>query len=112
MYRLLIFQEALTPQLRTSLTRMGWTVDISESVLDMLRLIQRGDYEIVILKETPNGLDIQTIVGAIRKLGRNPKIILNVAETPDSLSLSALPLGLPIIKGRLTAENVVEATQC
>ncbi|GAB4353448.1 MAG: hypothetical protein Kow0099_37670 [Candidatus Abyssubacteria bacterium] len=103
--------EPITPQMRSSLEGRGWTIDACESMLEMLRLIEERDYDLVILRITPHGLDFQTITGAIRELGKNPKLVLNLVEMTDILSPSALAPDVPIIRGRLTTENILETTQ-
>ncbi len=89
---------------------LGWAVDTCEGMLEMLRLLDRNDYEILILNLSQRNVEIQTRLGAIKALNKNPKILLNLIESEDVLS-SSLILEYPVIKGRLTPEKFLNAVQ-
>jgi hypothetical protein len=66
----------------------GWVIHSCEGMLEMLRLIAEDEYEIVILNAHCRNIEISTWLGAIKNLGRNPRILLNLPNSEDILPSS------------------------
>lgn len=100
----------VTTQLKNEMKQCGWAVDRCEGMLEMLRLLQEGQYDFVVLNLSSRNVEIYTRLGAIRALGKNTKILLNVSD-PEGFVVSPLMFEYPVITGALTGEKLLNAVQ-
>ena len=98
----------VSKHLQTEMTAHGWSIDACDGMLEMLRSIEERDYEIVILSSDRMNVELSMLIGTIRTLQRKPRILVNLAEEIDSLSLANLANDGGVIRGALTSEKLLE----
>lgn len=98
-------------QLRTDMKAHGWSIDVYDGALEMLRLIERNKYNAVVLDVSHLNVEIYALLGAIKELGRNMKIFLNFPLSGDLQSMALLTLEYPVIEGTLTSGKLLKATR-
>ncbi|RJP69139.1 MAG: hypothetical protein C4532_11235 [Candidatus Abyssobacteria bacterium SURF_17] len=98
-------------QLRDGIQLCGWAVDACDGMLEMLRRLEEEQYDVVVLSAGRVNVELSTALGAMRMLERKPRILVNIPETEDALPAALVSLGCSIIRGRLTAGNVLEFAQ-
>ncbi len=111
MYRALIYHAdlAVSAKLRADMEEHDWEIDACGGMLEMLRLIQERDYEIVVLSSDRMNVELSTLMGTIRTLREKPRILINLAGTIDSLAIANLTHSGTVIRGKLTPEKFIEA---
>ncbi len=98
-------------KLANALEEYGWITDSCQGLLEMLRLIEKNEYEFVLLNASPRNVEVCTRLEAIKALGKNPKIVLNFSSSEEIVP-SHLPLTqFPMIKGVVTIEKLLTAVQ-
>ena len=112
MRKVLVCQVAsnISSPLKEEMKNYGWMVDACDGLLEMLRLLEDNEYELVVLGMTPRNVEIHTRIGAIKALDKHPKIILNLDE-PGKFSPSSVMLEYPVIKGALNTQKLLQAAQ-
>ncbi len=89
--------------------RHGWTVDTCRGMLEMLRLIEEREYEIVVINAVHMDVEIYALVNMIKELSQKPKILLNLAK----ITAATLPADLlrtnSVVVGDLTWEKLMNA---
>ncbi len=101
----------ISRKLRTDMEEHGWEIDACGGMLEMLRLIQERDYEIVVLSSDRMNAEVSTLMGTIRSLQRKPRILINLAGAIDSLAIANLTRNGTVIRGKLTPEKFLEAAR-
>jgi DNA-binding response OmpR family regulator len=113
MRKVLICQ--IDPQTASELKRdmegFGWAIDSCGGMLEMLRLIEENEYEMVVLNANHRNVEICTRLEAIKALEKNPKILLNLPDSVETLPSLLLMADYPMIKGNLTTEKLLAAAQ-
>jgi DNA-binding NtrC family response regulator len=99
------------PHLKADMGSRGWSLEVCDGMLEMLRLIQGNEYEVVVLDATRLNVEVCALLGTIETLEKNPRIVLHVPEAIDSIPAVLLTLDYPIIKGLLTSNKLLEAVQ-
>ncbi len=100
-----------TVRLRAEMEARGWTIDICGRMLEMLRLIEERDYEVVVINADHMNVETCTMVGMIRELSREPRIILNLTAALDVPPPADLVRNNSVIVGDLTCEKLLEAAK-
>ena len=98
-------------QLQAEMEANGWSLDVCEGMLQMLRLIEKDEYEIVVLNVSNLNMEVCTLLGTIKALQKKPRILLNLAESMESIPPTPLALDYPVIRGTLTREKLMEAAE-
>ncbi|RJP15313.1 MAG: hypothetical protein C4520_20230 [Candidatus Abyssobacteria bacterium SURF_5] len=98
----------VSAHLKQEMKRYGWSIDACDGMLEMLRLLETNDYDLVVLNATARNVEIHTRLGAIKALDKNPRIILNLAESENYMP-SSLIIEFPVIKGTLTTAKLLDA---
>jgi DNA-binding response OmpR family regulator len=98
-------------QLETDMASCGWAIDTCGGMMEMLRLIQESDYEIVVLISDRMNVEMSTLMRTIRTLQKKPRIIINLAGTIDCLGIDSLADDGAVIRGALTSEKLLKAAQ-
>lgn len=101
----------VSEQFEADMASHDWKIDTCNGMMQMLRMIQECNYEIVVLSSDRMNVELSTLLGTIRTLQNRPRIIVNLAEVIDSLGLANLARDGTIIQGKLTSEKLLEATQ-
>ncbi len=111
MNRALIYHadSRISEKLRPFVEEHGWEIDSCGGMLEMLRLIQEINYDIVLLSSDRMNVELSTLIGTIRSLREKPRILVNLAGTIDGLSIANLAGAGSIIRGKLTPEKFLEA---
>jgi hypothetical protein len=79
-------------------------------MLEMLRLIEDGDYGIVILSSDHMNVELSVLMGTIKSLRKTPRIIINLSETMDNMAIAALTPNEIIVRGDMTPEKLLAAS--
>ena len=113
MHKMLLYHgdPDISRQLQTDMIDHGWSIDVCDGMLDMLRSIEERDYEIVILSSDRMNMELSMLVGTIRTLQKKPRILVNLAEGIDSLSMANLANDGGVIRGSLTTEKLLEMAE-
>ncbi|MBI4832844.1 MAG: hypothetical protein HY801_15090 [Candidatus Lindowbacteria bacterium] len=113
MARVLLYhtKPGLSRQLQADLKRYGWSVDICDGMLEMLRMIEKENYEVVVLNANRLDMEIGVLVGSIEALKKRPKILLNFSEPVERQPSGFPALGFSVISGELTPAKFVEAAK-
>ena len=113
MYKALIYHADLdvSAKLRADMEEHGWEIDACGGMLEMLRLIQERDYEIVVLSSDRMNVELSTLMGTIRSLREKPRILINLAGAIDSLAIANLTRNGTNIRGKLTPEKFLQAAE-
>ncbi len=113
MHKMLLYHgdPDISRQLQADMTVHGWSIDVCDGMLEMLRSIEERDYETVILSSGRMNMELSMLMGTIRTLQKQPRIIVNLAEGVDSLSMATLADGGSIIRGVLTTEKLLESAE-
>jgi len=101
----------ISSKLKSVMEEYGWAIHSCEGMLEMLRLIAEDEYEIVILNANCRNIEISTWLGAIKNLGKNPRIFLNLPNSEEILPSLLLMAEYPMINGALTVEKLLTAVQ-
>jgi DNA-binding response OmpR family regulator len=101
----------ISQKLRADLKSQGWSIDSCEGMLEMLRLIDRESYEVVVLNTNRLGMEICVLVGTIEALKKKPKILLSLPEAAEYQSLGFPAFGFPVIRGDITPAKFMEAAR-
>ncbi|MBI5117260.1 hypothetical protein HZA56_12365 [Candidatus Poribacteria bacterium] len=99
----------VSQELKADLKAQGWSIDFCDGMLEMLRLIDKESYEVVVLNTNRLGMEICVLVGTIEALKKRPKILLSLPETGECQSSTFPAFGFPVIKGDLTPAKFMEA---
>jgi DNA-binding response OmpR family regulator len=97
-------------RLKQEMKQHGWSVDACDGLLEMLRMVESREYDFVILNLSLRNAEIYTRLGAIKALNKSPKILLNLSVSEDVIP-SSLVFEYPVIKGELTTQKLLHATQ-
>lgn len=113
MNKALIYQAdpAASKRVQADMKTYGWSIDVCDGTLEMLRLIEKNEYNAVILNASHLNVEIYALLGAIKALERSPKIFLNFPQSGDLPSPALLTLEYPVIEGTLTSEKLLKAAQ-
>jgi hypothetical protein len=113
MHKALIYHAGsrMSKQLGEEMASHNWELDACNGMMEMLRLIQESDYEIVVLSSDRMNVELSTLVGTIRTLQKRPRIIVNLAGAIDCLGIANLARDGTIIRGTLTSEKLLKATR-
>lgn len=98
-------------QLQADMKRHGWSIDACNGMLEMLRLIEKNGYEIVILNSNHLNTELCVLLEMIKRLEERPRILLNLHEEADTLPQTPPALNCTIIRGMLTGKKLLEAIQ-
>jgi DNA-binding response OmpR family regulator len=111
MHRALVYRTDPTTltELKKDMGAHEWTIDICDGMLQMLRLIERNAYDLVILDLSHMNVQISTLLETVRALEKTPRILLNLSESADVVPTALLALDYPIIRGTLTSDKLLEA---
>ena len=99
----------VSARLRVDMEKHGWNIDACGGMLELLRLIQESDYDIVVLSSDRMNVELSTLIGTVRNLREKPRILINLAGTIDSLAIVNLARNGTVIRGKLTPEKFIEA---
>lgn len=113
MQRALIYHAGpdISKQLQAEMTAHGWLIDVCNGMLEMLRLIEEQDYEIVVLSSDRMNVELSTLMGTIKTLQKRPRVLINLAGAIDSLAIANLARDGTVISGTLTSEKLLEAAR-
>ncbi len=113
MNRVLIYQAdpAASKRLQSEMKTHGWWLDVCEGTLELLRLIEKNEYNAVVLNANHLNVEIYALLGAIEALERSPRIFLNFPQSGNVPSPPLLTLEYPVIEGTLTSEKLLKAAQ-
>jgi hypothetical protein len=111
MHKALIYHADLeiSNKLRADMEEHGWEIDACGGMLEMLRLIQERNYEIVVLSSDRINAEVSTLMGTIGRLQKKPRILVNLAGALDSGAIPSLARAGTVIRGDLTSEKFLEA---
>ena len=98
-------------QLQADMRGREWRIEVCDGMLQMLRLIEASEYDIVILDISHMSVEVSTLLEIIKALEKTPKILLNLTESDHILPTALLALDYPLIRGTLTSDKFLEAVQ-
>lgn len=96
-------------RLKREMDNYGWAVDSCEGMLEMLRLIEKNEYDMIILNASDRNVEVHTRLGAIKALEKNPRIVLNLPDSEKSFPALLFMADYQTIKGALTSEKLLVA---
>jgi len=96
-------------ELQTDMRAHEWTIDICDGMLQMLRLIEEKEYDLVILDLNHMNVEVSTLLETVKSLEKTPRILLNLSQSAHFLPTALLALDYPIIRGTLTSDKLLEA---
>jgi len=113
MHKALVYRAdpGCSKQLQKDMKAHEWTVEACDGMLQMLRLIEGGKYDVVILDISHMNVEISTLLDVMNSLERTPRIVLNLSESTDILPTALLALDYPLIRGTLTSDKLLETVQ-
>ena len=113
MQKALIYQADpdVSDRLRAAVGPHDWSIDVCSGMLEMLRLIEEHDYEIVVLSSDRMNVELSTLIGTIKTLQKNPRIIINLEDAIGNLAITGLASEGAVIRGLLTPEKFLAAAQ-
>lgn len=101
----------ISSELKQAMEEYGWIIHSCEGLLEMLRLIEKNDYDVVLLNANHRSVEVSTRLEAIKALGKDPRIFLNLPNSAEILPSLLLITNYPMIKGVLTIEKLLAALQ-